>query len=826
MMSFLYLAGFGDLKLISDDDMPDLLEESLESQYTCIGDIRVSRDDPWIRQVWQYLQGKNLEAYDHLPLLPCPRDDVLQLRPLRGNYVCEKVDGFPPAPPALSAALGLLGVHVVAGLPDWVVRHSEVLHTRVQPASCLGVLNSLTRLAGEEAAAVDAAVSRFNTESKADERFALVEILSAGLKSGGGGEEKEWDAASDVLRRLELFPVWPDCFGKDPDHTDGFQFNPRVFTSVQRNCRLTPDVSSHALLPPHVACSPKLLYCDSKTHRELASSLGANETTLIEVEEKILDRLSYGVSATSGHEEYNTDVQTFMTYFLESPAFKEEHLKQVAKRIRFVPTCLSGELRRAEELYNPEDNLLQDLFAGEDRFPRETFYRSGTSIPPGLKALGLRDATTVTAQDLIDAAIESDKYCSSRKPEHSSLAKRKAKALWELLTEHSGGSFPQAVFEQLANLQCLPCVTRETAPPDYPAAVPVCPEEYGNLGIARPAVMCKHSDLWVVGSVKPVAPSTVRECSITSLFYQPTSDDVIRHLEIVTSRLTKEKSRHFASMLHLIYRSLKGRYDKGDESVKEQVKNTNCILTERDGHVRRPCEFWVQDEDSDDLDLSPYRFPLPTTLVDEGFSEFFVACGCSPRQDSDTLRNVLREIRTKHTQSRHGERDCKRDFSLVQRILKAIVNKEDFEKKEVLLPVYSSEKDALQFAWAKDCTVAPDPTVIDVLSQEEAITFVHPDLDRDVALKLGALDLRSRTLTGVDDLEVDGSAFGQYELLTTRLRHLLQDGYTDGFFVCLRWVFFLLFLSLAVFSSSFFTVQCNLSVCLSLCLSVCLARCQ
>ena len=118
-------------------------------------------------------------------------------------------------------------------------------------------------------------------------------------------------------------------------------------------------------------------------------------------------------------------------------------------------------------------------------------------------------------------------------------------------------------------------------------------------------------------------------------------------------------------MLHLIYSSLKGRYDKGDESVKEQVKNANCILTEKDGHFRRPCEFWVQDEDSDDLDLSPYRFPLPTTLVDEGFSEFFVACGCSPRQDSDTLRNVLPEIRTKHTQSRHGEKDCKRDFSLV-----------------------------------------------------------------------------------------------------------------------------------------------------------------
>jgi len=119
----------------------------------------------------------------------------------------------------------------------------------------------------------------------------------------------------------------------------------------------------------------------------------------------------------------------------------------------------------------------------------------------------------------------------------------------------------------------------------------------------------------------------------------------------------------------------------------------------------------------------------------------------------------------------------------VQRILKAIVSEKEFEKGEVLLPVYSSEGDTLQLVWAKDCTVGPNTDVIELLSEEEAITFVHPGLDKDVALTLGALDLRSRTLTGVDDLDVDDSAFGQFEPLTTRLRNLLQDGYTDGFSV-------------------------------------------
>ena len=782
--------------MISDDAIPDLLKESLQAKYTRLDDITVSFDDPWIRQVWHYLQEKDLEKYDHLPLLPCPHDDVLHLRPLHGNYVCEKVEGFPPAPSALSAALGHLGVHVVASLPDFVVHHSKVLHVRVQPASCLGVLNSLARLAREEAAAVDGVVSRFNTGAKADERFSLVGILAAGLKSSDGEEEEKWNIARDVLRRLDLFPVWPGCLGRDPGDTlekrevkdarrnaEGVQKNTAEFTSVQDNSHMTPDVGSHAPLPPAVTFSPKLIHCESKTSRLFASYLGAKVMELKNIVYEILAQLSHNDPGNSDVEENNNDVKSFMRYFLDSPLFEGKQLKDLAKRIRFVPARSTEKLRRAEELYNPENSLLQELFAGEDRFPCQSFYRSEKSTLQNLQALGLRDAAAVTAPDLIDAATMIEKYCSSGNPEHSSLAKRKAKALWGLLTEHSG-SFPQDVIQQLANRQCLPCLTaRENAPADYPAAVPVCPEKYRNLGVARPADMCDHSELMVVGAVKPVAPMTVRECSVSSLFCQPTSHDVIRQLEIVTSKYTRKQSHHFASILHLIYSNLKGRYVKGDESVKDELKTMKCILTEKDGRFRSPCEFWVQEEDSDDLDLSPYRFPLSSTLADNDFSEFFVACGCSPRQNSNTLKSVLQEIQSKHTESRDSDKDYSKDFSLVQHVLKAIVNKEEFEKGEVLLPVYSPENDVLQLAWAKGCTIAPDPSVIELLSEEEVMTFVHPELDMDVALKLGALDLRSRTLTGVDDLDMDDSSFGQYEPLTTRLRNLLQDGYTDGFSV-------------------------------------------
>ncbi|XP_070206314.1 sacsin-like [Littorina saxatilis] len=796
-------SGFGNLRLLTDDTVLSLLADSLATQHSGRSDITVSREDPWIRQVWLYLNEKDLQDFDHLPLLPCPHGNDLILRPLQGTYLCERerLDGFPPTSSALSQALRHLGVHVIPSLPDFVLRHSDVIHSRVQPASRLGVLKCLARLAEEDKRTVQRAVVKFNTESDVDAKLALVDILAEGKSRSEEDEKHEWEAAKSVLTNLRLFPVWSACVAstakaKVPSVKTGKTKNIKgrreslkhpsgEYTSVQENGHMTPDVSSHALLPPAIKCSPKLLYCDITAHRQIARQLGAREMTLEDLVGKTLADLPHCSDPGSA-----ADATVFVTYFLQSSLFENTSLQNLARAIRFVPSCVREELHKAADLYDPEDNMLQDLFAGEDRFPARLFLQGKGALLQNLKVLGLRSSAKVTAQHLIQTATKIEELCRSERSEDIVTAQRKARAMLTFIQKH-GHSLTTDTVQQLATLQCLPCVTsRDHAPPGFPAALPVCPAQHHDLGISRAVDMCHYDKLELVGSVKPVLLARLSpDCSISSYFYQPTADDVINQLNIVISMFNKKQSQQFATILLRIYSELNAMYRDGVRVVTEKLKDMKCILTEKDGCFRLPGKFWIADEDTDDLDLSPYCFPLPSALVDAGLDELFAACGCHQGQGCGVLTEVLQEIQTKHAQLSCDKKAFNKDLKLVKKILQAIVNKGEYNQEEILLPIDSARPTELRFAKARDCTVAPDPNEIELLAEEEeGTTLVHPDLDKDVALTLGALDLRGRIVAEMADLEIDeselgDSEYGQNETLTTRLHNLLREGYTDGFSV-------------------------------------------
>nr|KAG5700581.1 hypothetical protein BaRGS_015377 [Batillaria attramentaria] len=265
-----------------------------------------------------------------------------------------------------------------------------------------------------------------------------------------------------------------------------------------------------------------------------------------------------------------------------------------------------------------------------------------------------------------------------------------------------------------------------------------------------------------------------------TLLAQPCPEDIIAHLQMVISKFSNTETRQFSAILYRIYTQLTSE----DMDVHGQLSNMRCILNERAGTFHRPSEFWAR-EAADDLDLKPHRFLLPSSLSDEDLEDFFLLCGCRQRQDSAMLNDVLHEIQQKYQESSCSKEDYRKDFKLVVNILETLKKNADVEVGEVLLPVYTTQKDTLILRPARECTVAPDPQTIEVLSEEEGLVFVHPDLHKhkDVALALGAIDLRSRTLTGVDNIDLEDEEYGQREALTTRLRNLLQEGYTDGFCV-------------------------------------------
>ncbi|KAK7488212.1 hypothetical protein BaRGS_00020519, partial [Batillaria attramentaria] len=756
------------MKPVDDAVFPKLLQQSIRTTFRSRTAL-LPLQDRWIRLVWHYLQDKSLTEYDHLPLLPCVQEDQLELRPLQGNYICEKLPGFPSASPALSRALRHLGITVITSLPDVVLHHDEVPHTRVQPASHMGLVKCMSKLIADcSSTTVKDIADRFNNTANVEERNALVQCLSVEQSALEGVPESEWNTARDFLRCLQLFPAWPPCRRDVGEGRHVAESQPDVYICVCEENQMTPEVGSYDL-PPPVSFAPRLLNCSSNSHRQLAERLGAREKPVTNVYREMLTTLATGADSDIPRDE----VIQFMSFFLQSQLFADAELKTLAKQISFVACAQSEDLKRPDELYDPGDELLLELFHLENRFPQKS------SDVGNLRQLELRGGSSVLASHLIETAKCIDRFCQNDDSREAAL--RKSHALWRFLKKF-GGRLAQETIDELSDLRCLPCVSAESErPTDYPKSVPLCPEPYTKLAAARPSEMNNFSDLHVVGSIRPVA---VEEIDIT-LPHVPLApacpEDVLAHLEMVIFKFNKTETRQFSAILHLIYARLNSCLALGD--VLGRLCGMRCILNERDGTFYQPSEFWAQ-ENADDLDLKPYRFPLPTSLR-EGLQDFFLSCGCRQRQDSAMLNDVLQDIKYKYDQTPCDKADYSRDFRLVVNILETLKTNADFKHGEVLLPVYTTRENTLILRPARECTVAPDPQTIELLSEEEGLVFVHPDLHKhkDVVFCLGADDLRSKTLSGMEPLGADDEEYGQKEKLTTRLRNLLLEGYTDGFCV-------------------------------------------
>ncbi|KAL8584755.1 hypothetical protein ACOMHN_035674 [Nucella lapillus] len=774
--------GFGELQLVSEDNFPELLKASLEGEYGELCSIVIGQHRrPWVKELWDYLLDHDLDPFDLLPLLPCPQGKSFRMRPLCGNYVCERLKGYPKAFPQLSAALVRLGVEVVPSLPDFVLKHQQVLNQRVQPPSFMGVLKSLATIWENTPGDVEDVVNEFNAESSAEERGALVESLH----SRDVDHDPSWEVAKSVLRQLALFPLWPQCRRERSEPGAGVTAEHGAqaldFSSVEDCDRMTPG--DEAVLPPPLALCPPLLYCppQSPHHHLLASHLGARELSLRDLIKEVMTSLS------SPHHGYpDVEVKDFMLYFLRQSdgLAADGSLMNLARSVSFVPSVLSGNLHKAGDLYHPHSPLLPDLLAGEDLFPSKTLA-ADTLILDKLKGLGLRDVVSVSDQHLVKAAKNIQKLCSSDLP----LAQRRGKALWDFVKQH-GQRYGTEVIKTLSSVRCVPCVQqRKDVPRYYPSQFPVCPEPFAACGMARAVDLCPYSDFKFVACVRPVSLCMTEDCVLRPFCRpHPSPEDLLGHLEtliatckrILSTKKTKlQKDARF--LLVEIFRNLKQNATHHPD-ILNRMKDIPCVMV--DGQFRRAADLWVQEEEGD-VRLAPFRYSLPPYLAGEDLGEFFLHCGSSGQQDVAMLQQVLGDI---HTQGDPPDQH----LTLVLTVLRAVKEKGG-GGGDTLLPVYAPEAECLRMERAQLCTVAPDPDYIEALVEEtdrmaaggegEAVVFVHPSVEAGLALALGAKDFTARLMTGVDDLNVDDSSFGQSEPLTTRLHNLLKDGYTDGFSV-------------------------------------------
>ena len=700
------------------------------------GDIRppyLPLEDAWIRQTWEFLAlaepwRRDLGEMSRLSLLPNRQGGSLTLLPVRGVYVCNSARGMPPMPRDLVTCLSKLGVTVLHELPDYVIRHMGVMGVYVQDPSTHGILHALARIS-ENAERFHRAVRGINSSASGREVDALVDVLK-------DSSEASLEKCTPLLLKLKLFPT-----------VSGQQL-----MSVTEVPDIVPETVP-PVLPPRPFLSPR--------RRRLAVKLKAREIPLKELMTETL-QLMAGLEKQSFADKDITDLVKF--FLNNSVLVKDSALVALVKRVKFVPDK-SGRLRLTGDLYDPSSQVLQELFCfEEDKFPHPDFAKG--SMLEHLKNLGLRGEEDVKGEDVVGSAqlVEqfSDNWCEDE-------ATRKAAALLTFLHAHCRSVAITSTLRVLSDIRCLPCLEESDKPTDYPSSLPL---KCSRL-VCQPAAMCRRSALHLLGSVVPVVKFHVTEqlADCLGLGKRVQLDSVVQHVRNIVKNFQSREAPQCRLLLNKVFRWVSDH--ALETGLPLSLQKETCVLTEAGDRFLLPRHVWVQRAD-DDLDLKPYRYPLPLDMLD--VQDVLVRSGSRLLQDEAMLKEVLCEIRDSHAAVAPSHAGFRKDLQLVQRILDVLACSHSACDGSVLLPVHHYQSGVLRFKPAKECTV--HGVITD--TEDEEVFVVHQDILQHTAVALGALKMKDRALEGVEELDYN---YGQKEELLSRLHTLLKDSYTDGFSV-------------------------------------------
>ncbi|CAC5371398.1 unnamed protein product [Mytilus coruscus] len=222
---------------------------------------------------------------------------------------------------------------------------------------------------------------------------------------------------------------------------------------------------------------------------------------------------------------------------------------------KFVPNG-RGEMKRAIELFDPEDPDLKWIIIDQDRFPNMT------KCPITLKQvrkLGLKTGSEVNANDILECA----KYIES-KP-HEDAQDQRSSRLFDFLQKNSqllrSITGQTNLSEKLMNVHFIKPSCRMENFPD------MLPWLKSSFPFCKPAELFDHQYVLLIGSVLPVLQKNVTpELSrIFSWNKTPSIKSVIEQLFIII-RVYKDKYKpYLLPLINQIYNFLSVNYSRGSE---------------------------------------------------------------------------------------------------------------------------------------------------------------------------------------------------------------------------------------------------------------------
>ncbi|KAG7223047.1 hypothetical protein INR49_015936 [Caranx melampygus] len=693
----------------------------------------------WLKMIWKHLYinfAEDLSTFEDMPLIPLvpleeSMDLVKLLRLKTPSPIILADEEEAPLSENLINIMEKLGGVVIKKM-DSCLQH-PLLKNYIHPSSPSLLLQIMDRMATQR---LSSQVSSFSVK----EKIALRNFL-AGLPDI---TEKE----KHTLLELSIFEKVGNC----PEGTSAF--------TTLRGARA---LHHRAKYPPNVKLSVNLVGCSDEESIRLIKMLNIEQVKTTECLKIIIQDIERGFYATD-------EISQILLWALKHLAFlKNENASVIGwlSALKFIQLP-SGKSVKASDLFDPELEILQNLFYKEEktRFPPSTFT-SSPDILHSVRQLGLRNEVQLSEKDVIHVAKKIEELQSSNEPEWELIIK-KAKTLLQILNRQTKLVKSADAQTSLLKLKWVP-VCKER-PPTYPKSLAWVGD---TLNICSLSEMCDISHAVLVGSsVALVEHTSTGMKKALKLTVEPQVDQVLQHLKAVndwhkSQAFTTEDWYQFQQILFEIYAFMQAHLEDAREAMKSLPFDwvwTGKTFSSPGHTVLKPLP---------DLDLQPYLYSLPKTI--RKFHKLFKFCGSVEEVVPSHVFEVISTIRQR-CEGEITKEESKHDILLLINILRWLYNNQITVDTNMHVPILCyKDPSKLAMKPIHECTYCDIKVddLNDLLEDaSEPIILVHDDIPMKTAewLKVPCLSTR---LINPENLGFEQS--GQREPLTVRIKNILEE---------------------------------------------------
>ncbi|XP_060607761.1 sacsin-like [Ruditapes philippinarum] len=731
-----------------------LMTQTLQCHFGSVENVRWTKSSSlpiqWMEHLWHVLINKDMVKYfKDIPLVPIliqgswTDPDVIELVRLSDFIIIKEIEHIKECGlnDGLVKCLKALNVKVLPSLPEWIQFESiQNFVKRPTKEEIIYLFGEVYNKIGENA------VFKLNQALEMDGQIREVLIQFASSLVCLEPELVE------MFRKLHLF---------------------RAGRSLEDEGQYSSVVKVEKVIPENInfPVGVDLPFLCIKVDTEDQHLIKLLDMDIVTLEALILSTIKkLQVSKSSGQ------VTTFMTFFLVNFKLFEnkDSICNNAAKLPFL--TMDTMLHVPSDLFDPSCSLLQRLLIGESLFPERSIEFSGRELE-ALRSLGLKSKENLNGCIMLKVA-NSLKLWMGDAQKSDDLSK-KADAFMEVLVDnpslldhYCNGS--TTLGNALMSIQCIPVV--QTPPENYPNGLPWFSK---NVKLCKPD-KAKHSKLSLfAGATVPIVDcSSQKVIKYFKWEEYPSLEIVLNQLAYIRQHYKVKYKPDYVKATQQIYNYLhesKGKYLILHDTLKDEnilwtgysfVKPSSVIITKREG----------------DLDLKPYFYYVPEEF--HNMNELFLQLGCNLEQNNELLLTTLQDIKFKHESAETiNTSSLSHDTEIALKILKCLARKQNdgslnVEESKMLMLVENPLPERLSLQPVSVCILDEDQDELDE-EEEKSLYIVNPIVPANVAKDLGVKSMKRKTIIGATE-EFGVEEWGVHESLTTRIRTLLEEGYTDG----------------------------------------------